>query len=193
MEAATILGVDPEFHLRLADARSRLFPFQVGKAGQLQEWSEDFATADPGIGHGLSAFPGVSRAADHSTFSPELVRAAAVSLEDRIRHGSGVAAWPCGWYTCLWARLGQGDRAHQHVINMLQQSATPNLWNGSEHDPLFHGELFQIDGILAWLPGSRRCYCRATKGISSSCLRCRRRGARVGSWVYVRETGLRSM
>ncbi len=141
IEAAAVLGVDMELREQWKNARARLLPYQIGKQGQLQEWSEDFETADPGIGHVshlFGVYPG-NQITPHS--APALAQAAAVSLDGRIRNGAGVAAWPCGWYACLWARLGEGDRAYQHVANMLHQSATPNLWNGSGQD-----ELFQIDG-----------------------------------------------
>ncbi|HEX3994517.1 MAG TPA: glycoside hydrolase family 95 protein [Acetobacteraceae bacterium] len=146
IEAAKILNIDESFRSRLMAARGRLLPYQVGKAGQLQEWSEDFVTSDPGIGHVSQLFP-VYPGRQITPRSPGgFAQAASVSLEDRIRHGSGVAAWPCGWYACLWARLGEAERAHQQVLNMFRNSTTLNLWNGSVNDDLFHDELFQIDG-----------------------------------------------
>jgi alpha-L-fucosidase 2 len=51
IEASTILETDSEFREKLRSARSWLFPLQVGKHGQLQEWWEDFEEAEPGHRH----------------------------------------------------------------------------------------------------------------------------------------------
>jgi alpha-L-fucosidase 2 len=160
IDAATILDVDSELRAQWARARQRLFPFQIGKAGQLQEWSEDFATADPGIGHVSQLFPVYPGREITPRSSRVLAQAAGVSLEGRIRNGSGVAAWPCAWYACLWARLGDGDRAHQHVINMLTRSATPNLWNGSGDM-----KLFQIDGNFGLAAGMAEMLLQSHEGV----------------------------
>ncbi len=42
IHAAEILGIDADFRAQLAAARARLAPDQIGSAGQLQEWREDW-------------------------------------------------------------------------------------------------------------------------------------------------------
>jgi len=42
IQAAEILGVDQEFRAQVAATRARLAPLQIGSAGQLQEWLEDW-------------------------------------------------------------------------------------------------------------------------------------------------------
>jgi alpha-L-fucosidase 2 len=160
IDAATVLDVDSELRAKWERARPRLFPFQIGKDGQLQEWSEDFPTADPGIGHVSQLFPVYPGRQITPRSSGVLAQAASVSLESRIQHGSGVAAWPCAWYACLWARLGEGDKAHQHVRNMLTQSAAPNLWNGSGDM-----ELFQIDGNFGLAAGIAEMLLQSHEGV----------------------------
>ena len=90
--------------------------------------------------------------------SPALARAAGVSLDRRIQHGAGDAAWPCAWYVCLWARLGEGEKAHQRVLSMLRKSATPNLFNGDY-------KLFQIDGNLGVAAGIAEMLLQSHGGI----------------------------
>ena len=61
MEAARILASDAEFAAKLKAARARLIPYQIGKYGQLQEWSKDFEEKTPGqrhMSHMYPLFPG---------------------------------------------------------------------------------------------------------------------------------------
>jgi hypothetical protein len=81
-----------------------------------------------------------------------------VSLDRRIQHGAGDAAWPCAWYVCLWARLGEGEKAHQRVLSMLRKSATPNLFNGDY-------KLFQIDGNFGVAAGIAEMLLQSHGGI----------------------------
>ena len=48
---AEVLKTDLEFAGKLAAASKRLIPFQIGRYGQLQEWSVDFEEATPGQRH----------------------------------------------------------------------------------------------------------------------------------------------
>ena len=156
--AATILNEDLEFRKKLEAARSRLLSFQTGKNGQLQEWSEDFTEATPGLGHVSHLFPVYPGQQITPQESPALARAAGVSLDRRIQHGAGDAAWPCAWYVCLWARLGEGEKAHQRVLSMLRKSATPNLFNGDY-------KLFQIDGNFGVAAGIAEMLLQSHGGI----------------------------
>jgi alpha-L-fucosidase 2 len=45
--AAKQLGIDEEFRARLTDISARLAPMQIGKAGQLQEWLDDWDVEAP--------------------------------------------------------------------------------------------------------------------------------------------------
>jgi alpha-L-fucosidase 2 len=55
--AARELGDDSEFAGRLDAARARLAPYQIGKHGQLQEWSVDFDESEPGQRHMSHLYP----------------------------------------------------------------------------------------------------------------------------------------
>jgi alpha-L-fucosidase 2 len=57
MEAARVLNVDADFARKLKDARERLIPYQIGKHGQLQEWSHDFDESTPGQRHMSHMYP----------------------------------------------------------------------------------------------------------------------------------------
>jgi alpha-L-fucosidase 2 len=139
IEAGRILNVDREFGDQLALTLKRIPALQTGKHGQLQEWSEDYDEPNPGIGHVshlFAVYPG-----DEITVrgTPDLAKAASISLERRVAHGGGEGGFPAAWFAALWARLDHGDDACRHLHNLISNSAE-SLLNA--------GGVFQIDGNL---------------------------------------------
>jgi alpha-L-fucosidase 2 len=141
--AARELGVDLEFAAKLEQARRRLLPYQVGRYGQLQEWSVDFEESSPGqrhMSHLYPLYPGGEFAAQAT---PELMRAARVSLERRLAHGGGATGWSRAWAIGLWARLADGDKAWESLSVLMQDSTSANLFDTL---PVDGGPIFQVDG-----------------------------------------------
>ena len=97
IKAALILRKDAGFVRELETAMGKLPPSRVGKHGQLMEWIEDFDEPEPGhrhMSHLYALHPG-----DQITLrgTPELAKAARVSLERRLAAGGGHTGWSRAW------------------------------------------------------------------------------------------------
>ena len=145
--AAEILGRDKQFVAKLSEVQKRLPPMQIGKAGQLQEWLEDWDLEAPErqhrhVSHLYGLFPS-NQITERAT--PDLFAAAKKSLELRGDVGTG---WSLAWKINLWARLRDGERAY----SLLQKALTPVYekefrGGGGVYPNLFDAHPpFQIDG-----------------------------------------------
>jgi alpha-L-fucosidase 2 len=142
-QAASILGIDSDFAAKLKTARGRLIPYQIGKHGQLQEWSKDFDEAEPGqrhMSHMYPLFPGSEFSRRRNV---KFWKASRVSLERRLAAGGAYTGWSRAWAIAFWARLLDGDKAWESIVMLLKHSTGPNLF---DTHPAGKSWIFQIDG-----------------------------------------------
>jgi hypothetical protein len=138
--AADVLGIDNADASKAKEYLSKTKAPQIGSKGQILEWRYEYKEAEPEhrhFSHLFGLFPGSQMT---PLISDTLAQASKVSLDDRIRSGSGSTGWSRVWAMNLYARLFDGAKVWSNGITFLQTYPLENLWNSGEN------RWFQIDG-----------------------------------------------
>ena len=124
IKSAEILKKDKKLIPQWQEILDKLTPYQVGRYGQILEWSTDIDNPKDEhrhVNHLFGLHPG-------STISPittpELAEASKVVLNHR---GDGATGWSMGWKLNQWARLHDGNRSYKLFGNLLKNGTKTTM------------------------------------------------------------------
>ena len=145
IEATKALGVDSAFRARITGLQKRLVGPQIGKWGQLQEWMGDRDNPKDNHRHTSHLFAVYPGRQISPVQTPEFAKAAAVSLKARGETGDARRSWTWPWRCAIWARLGNGGKAHDMIDGLIKYNLLPNMI--ATHPPM------QLDGSFGITAG----------------------------------------
>ncbi len=127
IKASEILGKDKALADKLTAMLEKLPQPEVGKYGQIMEWSEDYDETDIGHLHISQLFALHPADMINPYRTPKLADAARATLIRRLIHGGGRCGWSCAWVSNMWARLFDSRMVSENLKRLLSHYTNPNM------------------------------------------------------------------
>lgn len=155
IESSKILGIDKKFRNRLEKDIKRLPPISINADGTVCEWDSDQHRADPSHRHSshlLALFP-LNQIS--YTRTPELAAAARKSLEVQTSSPDWEdTEWSTANMLCMYARLRDGEKAHDWLQNLFSRFTRENLMTVSPAGvAMAESDIFSFDATEASVAG----------------------------------------